>query len=83
MEADKRDAYCIDLPALINDRLAQGLISARGLADHLLDEALVLDANRPADDMTVLVAAILPLEDADNTRIVPQVRRMQLQVPVA
>ena len=82
MEAGRRDGHSIDLPSLVSERLAQGLTTACCLADYLLEEALTLDANRPMDDMTVLVAAILPLEDADSTRIVPQVRRMHLHVPV-
>jgi serine phosphatase RsbU (regulator of sigma subunit) len=83
MEAGKRDGRGIDLPSLINTHLAQGAPTAHALADSLLEEALTLDASRPADDMTVLVVAILPLDDVESTRIVPQVRRMELRVPVA
>lgn len=83
MEAGKRDSLCIDLPALISSYLDQGAPTARQLADYLLSEALALDANRPADDMTVLVVAALPMEDVESSRIVPQVRRMELQAPVA
>ncbi len=56
--------------------------AARQLADVLLAHALEMSGNRPFDDMTVLVLAILPLADPPHNRIVPRVRRMELHVPI-
>jgi serine phosphatase RsbU (regulator of sigma subunit) len=82
MEAGKRDADPIDLPALMAEYLSQGAASARGLADHLLETALQLDALRPSDDMTALALTILPSPQVDTTRISPQVRRMEIHIPI-
>ncbi len=83
MEAGRRDGRPIDLPALAGQYIAEkgAGISARGLADFLLACGLEADANRPADDMSVLVLAILASGPADPTRINPQVRRMELHIP--
>lgn len=85
MEAGKRSGSPIDLQALVTDCLSNVTtpdVTARNLADHLLEQALTLDTNRPADDMTVLVLAILPSPEKDNSRITPQVRSMDLHIPL-
>jgi serine phosphatase RsbU (regulator of sigma subunit) len=82
MDAGKRDGHPIDLPALVSAHLAQGPTTARALGDHLLQQALELDANRPYDDMTALVLAILPSPPTDASRISPQVRRMDIHIPL-
>jgi serine phosphatase RsbU (regulator of sigma subunit) len=82
MEAGKRTGSLIDLQTLVAARLAESQATARDLADHLLEQALTLDANRPADDMTVLVVAILPSPEKDSSRITPQVRHMDLYIPL-
>src|SRR5256885_11875945 len=82
MDAGKRDGHPIDLPALVSAHLAQGPTTARALGDHLLEAALQLDANRPYDDMTALVLAIQPSPPADASRINPQVRRMDIHIPI-
>jgi hypothetical protein len=58
------------------------MITARRLADTLLSRALELGANRPADDMAALVLAILPAAEADPNVITPQVRRLEMHIPI-
>ena len=82
MEAGRRDNQPVDLPLLFQQALADGLRDAPDLADYLLTQALEADANRPADDMSVLVLAIRPREQHDPARIVPQVRQLHMRVPV-
>lgn len=82
MEAGKRNDHLIDLPALIADCISAGVATSRAMADLLLAKALDLDANRPSDDMTVAVVSILPMPDADADKISPQVRRMEVRVPL-
>jgi serine phosphatase RsbU (regulator of sigma subunit) len=83
MGAGRRDGRLIDLATLVADCLHAGVTSAREVADYLLMRALELDANRPSDDMTVAVVAILPLPDPEENKVVPLVRRMEVRVPVA
>jgi serine phosphatase RsbU (regulator of sigma subunit) len=83
MAAGRRDGRPIDLPALVASCLHEGAASAREVVDYLLARALELDANRPSDDMTVAVVAILPLPDPEENKVVPLVRRMEVRVPVA
>jgi serine phosphatase RsbU (regulator of sigma subunit) len=82
MDAGKRDGRPIDLVALASEHLAKGPTTARALGDYLLEKALELDANRPYDDMTALVLAVLPSPPADTSRINPQVRRMDIHIPL-
>lgn len=82
MEAGKRDGHPIDLPALVSAQLAQGHPTARALGDYLLERALALDANRPYDDTTALVLSILPSPEKDAAVISPQVRRMEIHIPI-
>ena len=82
MEAGRRDNRPVDPAALLTQALAEGITTARGIADFLLATALEADANRPADDMTVLALAIHPASQPDHSRITPQIRRLEMQVPV-
>jgi serine phosphatase RsbU (regulator of sigma subunit) len=83
MEAGSRSSTPIDLPSLVSDCLAQEPgVTARRLADTLLTRALELDANRPTDDMAALVLAILPAAEADPNLITPQVRRLEMHIPI-
>ncbi len=82
MEAGKRDGHPIDIPALVSECLVQGPITAHALADYLLQTALELDANRPTDDMAALVLAILPGPTVNPTAINPQVRRLEMRIPI-
>jgi serine phosphatase RsbU (regulator of sigma subunit) len=58
----------IDLPALLQRVDPVEMTNAQIVADAILTEALRLDANRPRDDVTVLVIKILPHTDGDATR---------------
>jgi len=49
----------MDLPAVVGEMAAQGL-DARQMADGLLARALALEANRPRDDISVLVLRVGP-----------------------
>ena len=82
MEAGKRDNRPIDAASLFRQALAGGLHDADDIADYLLAYALEADANRPADDMTVLVLATRPHDEQPPGTIVPQVRRLEMRVPV-
>jgi serine phosphatase RsbU (regulator of sigma subunit) len=82
MEAGMRDNRPINLKVLFSGALASGNTTARDIADILLQKALEADANRPADDMAVLVLAIHQAPPDEPTRINPQIRRLEMQVPV-
>ncbi|MGQ9710710.1 MAG: PP2C family protein-serine/threonine phosphatase, partial [Anaerolineae bacterium] len=62
----------MDLPAVIGEMAALGL-HAQQMADELLARALALEANRPRDDISVLVLRVHP-ETGDP------VRRLHVQV---
>ncbi|MGA7731796.1 MAG: PP2C family protein-serine/threonine phosphatase [Chloroflexia bacterium] len=82
MEAGRRDNRPVDVNALFRQALASGLRDAQQIADYLLAQALEADANRPADDMAVLVLAIRARDEHEPGKIVPQVRRLEMRVPV-
>lgn len=54
---------------------------AKEIGDGLLRSALVLDENRPADDVTVVVLQTLDLDIPDSE--VPEIRRMIVSFPVS
>ena len=62
-----------------DDERAGGNAAAARFANR---EALRLDASRPSDDMTALVLGIFPTPPADHTRINPQLRRMDIHIPI-
>ena len=82
MEAGRRDNRPVDVPALFGGALAEGKRTARDLAGYILDRALEADANRPADDMTVLVLAMNDAPPYDASRITPEIRRLEMHVPI-
>jgi serine phosphatase RsbU (regulator of sigma subunit) len=82
MEAGVRDNRPIDLLSLFKHALSEGIASASSLADHLLEQALQADGLRPADDMSVVVLALLPAPEQEPGRIIPQVRRLTMDFPV-
>ena len=55
---------------------AGGLQDAQTWADRLLAAALARDEGRPADDISILVAAVLPRQTADDAR------RLLLRMPL-
>jgi serine phosphatase RsbU (regulator of sigma subunit) len=83
MAAGSRSGQLIDLPGLVRECLQAHIsLTAREMADFLMQKALDLDANRPSDDMAALVLAIHPSPTTESTRIVPQVRRMEMSISV-
>jgi serine phosphatase RsbU (regulator of sigma subunit) len=52
--------------------------TAQGLADGLLNAAVLLDEGRPGDDVTIVVVKILRPLPADG----PEVRRMTVSFPI-
>lgn len=63
-------------PCEVIERLmGAGELSARQIADTLLDEARQMDGGRPRDDISVLVVQVLPGPDDD-------VRRLELRLPL-
>jgi serine phosphatase RsbU (regulator of sigma subunit) len=63
-------------PAAALQRLIhEGVTSARQIADTLLTEAVAMDNGRPRDDISLLVAAVLPHEGNE-------VRRMEVHLPL-
>ena len=82
MEAGRRNNHPVDPAALLNEALAGGLSATREIADYLLAKALEADEMRPADDMTILALAIRPAPSSGHNVITPQIRRLDMQVPL-
>jgi len=74
MVAGERFGRSIDLPRRIRELAAEGVPHPARWADGLLAEAVALEDSRPADDITVLVAAILDRQGED-------VRRLTVRMP--
>jgi serine phosphatase RsbU (regulator of sigma subunit) len=72
--AGDRRGKRMDVLASVDQLLSQGDPQPRLWADSLLDQAVALDEGRPADDISVLVSAILPRQD-------DAVRRMSVSMP--
>lgn len=62
---------CIDLEAMIEEQDP----SSQEIADSLLAHAMRLDANRPADDMSVVVLRVMETEQ-------DEVRRTTIRLPI-
>jgi serine phosphatase RsbU (regulator of sigma subunit) len=75
VHAGKRRGLPMDVGATISAMLEDQDPSPQELADSLLAEAVSLDENRPADDISVLVLKVIPLT-GDN------VRRMSVRLPL-
>ena len=73
--AGKRRGLPMDVGATISAILEDQDPPPQDLADSLLAEAVSLDENRPADDISVLVLKVVPLS-GDN------VRRMSVRLPL-
>ncbi|HSL29333.1 MAG TPA: PP2C family protein-serine/threonine phosphatase [Anaerolineales bacterium] len=73
--AGKRRGLPMDIGATISAILEDQDPSPQELADSLLAQAVRLDENRPADDISVLVLKVTPLS-GDN------VRRMSVRLPL-
>jgi len=73
--AGVRRGQRLDVAAAVERRWANGPLDARAWADGLLAEALQLDEDRPADDISVLVVTVVP-HSGDAAR------RLSLNVPI-
>jgi len=72
--AGERTGHPFDLVARVKILAAQGAPDPARWADVLLADAVELEAGRPADDISILVAAILPRQGED-------VRRLTVRMP--
>jgi serine phosphatase RsbU (regulator of sigma subunit) len=87
LEAGQRFGASFDITTWITTHLPRtergvesrghGKESAEALADAILARAIELDQNRPQDDMSVLVLALLPLQSTDHAR------RLTVRFPVS
>jgi serine phosphatase RsbU (regulator of sigma subunit) len=75
VHAGKRRGMPMDIGATIRSVLEDEDPSPQMLADALLAQAVTLDENRPADDISVVVLKV-------TTRAGDQVRRMALRLPI-
>lgn len=75
--AGVRRGATLDLPALVAALHAEGLAAAQTWADQLLARALDCDDQRPADDISILVVAILAREPAADGA-----RRLLVRLPL-
>jgi len=73
LHAGERSGRPFDLMARLHE-LAAGPLDPEAWADDLLARALDLDAGRPADDISILVAAILDHHEQD-------IRRLTVRMP--
>lgn len=73
--AGKRRGDPMDVGAAIRSLLEDQDPGPQALADALLAEAVSLDENRPADDISVLVLKVVP-------RLGDNVRRMSVRLPI-
>ncbi len=72
--AGERIGHPIDLVARVKTLAGQSAPDPVRWADRLLADAIELEAGRPADDISILVAAILPRQGED-------VRRLTVRMP--
>lgn len=59
--------------------VSQHITDPREIADTLLAESVKMDNGRPKDDISVLVTAVLPNDDANESH---KIRRMQVNLPL-
>jgi serine phosphatase RsbU (regulator of sigma subunit) len=76
MYAGDRRGKPMDIQSLLTELLLEKTSSAQSIADSLLASAIELDEGRPADDCSVVVLKVGPL-DGDR------VRRMNVRLPIA
>ena len=74
--AGRRYNAVFDMPALLKSVDLEQVETANSIAGQIFTAACNLDQNRPADDISLLVIAILDRMQADNGR------HMQLQFPL-
>lgn len=66
--AGQRFGNPMDLPGLVYAYLHEPEPSAQGLTDIILQQVLTLERGYPADDVTILVLAIVPRQSDDEAR---------------
>lgn len=76
MHAGERRGQTMDVCEVIGSLLEDQDPTPQELADGLLEFAVRLDDNRPADDISVLVLKVIPLSGDD-------VRRMTIRLPLS
>ena len=67
-QAGVRHGPVLDVRGEIDQLHAEGLAAAQTWADRLLATALACDQQRAADDISILVVAVLPRQTDDNAR---------------
>src|SRR5215213_2545003 len=75
IHAGKRRGHPMDVGTIIRSVLDDQDPSPQMLADSLLAQAVTLDENRPADDISVLVLKVI-------ARVGDNVRRMSVRLPI-
>ncbi|MCL5256853.1 MAG: serine/threonine-protein phosphatase [Chloroflexi bacterium] len=76
MHAGRSYGRQIDLPASILDLVAKDSPDCEGLAKELLKLAIALDQGRPADDMSIVVMAVVESGEEDT------IREMSVRIPL-
>ncbi len=76
LSAGARRSQSLDVPALLREVCPDGNAPAQVVADAIYDAAQTLDEGRPLDDISVLVAAVLPKKNGNNTR------RLHIEFPL-
>lgn len=74
--AGSRTGKHMDIPAFVATLARDGPLDPHAWADALLEHAVSLDDGRPTDDISILIAAILPKSGDD-------VRRLTARMPIA
>lgn len=70
MHAGERVGQPMDVASHLHTLIAQSPSEPAQWADHLLADAIELDEGRPTDDISLVVAAILPRQPDDARRLV-------------
>lgn len=75
VHAGSRTGESLDLISELEGLMADEASGSQAWADHLLTQAVALDQGRPGDDISVLVARVVP-------RSQDRIRRLAMQVPI-
>ena len=75
IQRKKANFIVFELPGFIQSKLTEDPMTPEKWADDLLSCALKLDDNRPCDDISVVVVAIIPNKQDD-------IRRVQARMPI-
>ncbi len=73
--AGSRTGKHMDIPAFVSSLARDTQLDPHAWADGLLEHALKLDDGRPTDDISILIAAIIPKQGDD-------VRRLTARMPI-